>query len=116
MKKLPPLAAPLAKEKLDAAWAALGGSDGGKAYEAIRELAGDPAKAVPFLAERVKPVTPPDSARVAKLIADLDADEFTVREAAQKELEKLGELALAPVREALRVARRRSSGGRWRRW
>ncbi len=102
VKKLAPLAVPLPKEKLEAVWAALGESDGGKAFEAIRELAGDPARAVPFLAERVKPVTPPDSARVAKLIAELDADEFAAREAAQKELEKLGELVLGPAREALK--------------
>ena len=102
VKKLAALAAPLPKEKLDAAWSALGESDSGKAFEAVRELAGDPAKAVPFLAERVKPVTRPDPARLAKLIADLDADEFVVRETAQKELEKLGELALAPAHEALK--------------
>jgi WD40 repeat protein len=102
VKKLPPLAVPLAKEKLDAAWAALAEGDGARAYESVRRLAGDPQKAVPFLAERVKPVTPPDSARVAKLIADLDADEFDVRESAHKELEKLGELVLGPAREALK--------------
>jgi WD40 repeat protein len=102
VKKLPPLAAPLAKETLDAAWAALAEGDGGKAYEAVRQLAGDPAKAVPFLAERVKPVAPPEPARVAKLIADLDSDEFDTREKAHKELEKLGELALGPARQALK--------------
>jgi dipeptidyl aminopeptidase/acylaminoacyl peptidase len=102
VKKLPPLAASLANEKLDAAWAALAGGDGAAAYEAVRQLAGDPQTAVPFLAKRVKPVTPPDPARVAKLIADLDSDEFDVREKAHKELEKLGELALGPAREALK--------------
>jgi WD40 repeat protein len=102
VKKLPPLAAPLAREKLDAAWAALAEGDGAAAYEAVRRLAGDPQKAVPFLAERVKPVTPPDPARVAKLIAALDSDEFDTRESAHKELEKLGELVLGPAREALK--------------
>jgi WD40 repeat protein len=102
VKKLAGLAAPLAKEKLDAVWDALAESDGGRAYEAVRQLAGDPGQAVPYLAERVKPVSPPDATRVAKLIADLDADEFDARESARKELEKLGELALAPAREALK--------------
>jgi WD40 repeat protein len=101
LKKLPPLAAALPKEKLEPLWTALGG-EGSGAYEAIRALAGDPAKAVPFLAERVKPVAAPDAKHVAKLIADLDADEFSVRETAHKELEGLGELALAPVRKALK--------------
>jgi WD40 repeat protein len=102
VKKLPALAAPLAKDRLEAAWAALGENDGGKGYEAVRQMAGDPAKAVPFLAERVKPAALPDPARVKKLIADLDADEFDVRESARNGLEKLGELALAPAREALK--------------
>jgi WD40 repeat protein len=102
VKKLTPLAAPLTKDHLEAAWVALGENDGGKSYEAVRRLAGDPTKAVPFLAERVKPVAAPDPAQVKKLIADLDADEFDVRESARKDLEKLGELALAPAREALK--------------
>jgi WD40 repeat protein len=102
-KKLAPLAtAALAKEKLPALWEVLGEADGGKAFEAIRALAGDPAKAVPFLAERVKPVTPPDGKQIARMISDLDAEQFDVRDAAHKGLETLGELALAPLRAALK--------------
>jgi WD40 repeat protein len=102
LKKLAPLAAPLAKDKLPALWTALGETDAARAFEAVRALAGDPAASVPFVAERVKPVAPPDKAQVAKLIADLDAEEFDVRAAAREELKRLGELALAPMREALK--------------
>ncbi len=104
VKKLTPLAAPLPRERLEPLWADLARGDGARAFEAVRALAGDPAKAVPFLAERVKPVAPPDARQVAKLIADLDADDFDVRASAHKQLEGLGELALAPVREALKAA------------
>ncbi|HKI38785.1 MAG TPA: WD40 repeat domain-containing protein [Gemmataceae bacterium] len=101
-KKLTPLTAPLAKEKLEELWTALGAADGVMAFRAIRALAGDPAQAMPFLAERVKPLAAPDRKQVAKLIADLDADAFDAREAARKKLESLGPLALDPLREALK--------------
>ncbi len=102
VKKLPALPAPLKKDKLDSLWGSLASNNGATAFEAIRDLAGDPAAAVPFLAERVKAVTPPETARVAKLIADLDSDDFDVREAAAKELAKLGELIVGPAHEALK--------------
>jgi WD40 repeat protein len=102
VKKLPALAAPITPDKVEASWADLLRGDGARAYEAVRALAGDPAKAVPFLAEHVKPVTPPDPQVVTKLIADLDAEEFDVRESARKKLEGLGELALARMRQALK--------------
>jgi WD40 repeat protein len=101
VKKLPALATP-GKDKLPAAWSALGEGDAATAYEAICRLASNPVEAVPFLAERVKPAERPDTSRVTKLIADLDSDDFDVREKAQKELEKLGELAVGPAREALK--------------
>jgi WD40 repeat protein len=101
-KKLAAPAAALPKEKLVVLWTDLGEADGARAYEAVRALAGDPAQAVPFLAEHLQGAAPPDAAQLAKLIAGLDNDEFLVREASRKELEKLGELALPALREALK--------------
>jgi hypothetical protein len=43
----------------------------------------------------------PDAGQVTRLIADLDSDEFAVRESAHKQLEKLGEPALAALQKAL---------------
>jgi len=102
LKKLTPLAAVLTKEKLAAHWSDLGETDAARAYAAVLALAGDPAKSVPFLGERLKPALAPDSRHVARLIADLDADEFQARESAHNELAKLGELALAPMRATLK--------------
>jgi uncharacterized protein (TIGR03067 family) len=46
-----------------------------------------------------------DAERVATLIKQLGADEFAQREAASKELEAIGEPALAPLREAAKSGR-----------
>ena len=89
---------------LDGLWKALEGSDGKKAEEALRTLAARPAEAVPFLKKQVKPVpgVKPDAARIQKLIADLDAPRYAVREAAMRDLERLGHLARDAVLEALK--------------
>src|SRR5260370_34270737 len=42
-----------------------------------------------------------DQNRLAKLVANLDSKEFAVREAAEKELENLGELAAPVCRKAM---------------
>jgi WD40 repeat protein len=91
----------LSPEELEAAWADLSDSDAAKAHRAIWKLVAAPRDAVPFLGSRLKPVTPADPDRVAKLIADLDSKTFAVREKAAKELEALAELAEPAVRNAL---------------
>jgi WD40 repeat protein len=101
-RTLPGRAAPLTREKAEALWEVLGSADAGRSYEAVRGLAGDPARALPLLRERVKPVAGADPKVLAKLVADLDADEFDTREKARKELERLGDSAAGALRQALR--------------
>lgn len=96
-----PRPAVLAPKELDAHWAGLSGSDAARAYRAVWALADAPALSVPFLQERVRPAKPPDAARMARLIADLDSDRFGVREQAMRELGKLGTLAQPALRAAL---------------
>ena len=48
---------------------------------------------VPFLAEQWKPVVAVDPRRLKQLVADLDNKEFSVRENATEELDRLGEFA-----------------------
>ncbi len=48
-----------------------------------------------------KPDAPADSARIAKLIADLDSKQFPMRENASQELGSMGESALPSLRKAL---------------
>jgi hypothetical protein len=92
----------LAEKDLPALWADLARDDGGKAYAAARMLRADPARAVPFLQERlkVKPASA-DEKKLKQLLADLDADEFQTREAATKELGQFGQAAEAAMRQAL---------------
>jgi hypothetical protein len=65
-------------------------------------LSGDP-RAAGFLREKLAPVPPPDRGRMAKLLADLDSDQFRVRESAAKELAGLGRLAVPALEAALRA-------------
>jgi WD40 repeat protein len=89
---------------LDALWKTMEGTNAKKAEEAMRKLSARPTEAVPFLTERLKPVpgVKPDAARIAKLIADLDSARYAVREAAMRDLERLGNLAKEAVDEGLK--------------
>jgi WD40 repeat protein len=93
--------ASLSPDGLAAHWAALGGADAEAGFRAVRALAADPVRSVPFLGERLRPVVGADDKRMARLIAGVGSDEFAVREQATAELEKLGAAALPAVRKAL---------------
>ncbi len=56
---------------------------------------------MPLLRERLKPAVPADPMRLAKLVADLDSDDFTIRDSANQELAKLGELAMPVLRKIM---------------
>ncbi len=92
-------------KELEALWMRLGAEDAGLAREALRELARAPGFPA-FLAARLKDLpTRPAAAsaeRLAKRIADLDADDFVGRENASRELAALGVWAEAELRKRLR--------------
>lgn len=90
----------LAAKELEESWAALTG-EAGPAYKALWALAGSPQSAVPYLREQVRPVVPLDPQRVARLIADLDSNQFGARQSAGDELEKFGELAEESLNKVL---------------
>jgi RNA polymerase sigma factor (sigma-70 family) len=69
-------------------WAELGSKDAARARRAVWALAATPNKSVPLLRERLRPVPAAASRRVARLIADLDDEQFDVRQKATRELEK----------------------------
>jgi WD40 repeat protein len=100
----PPDARPgrLAEAELKSCWADLVSDDAARAHQAVRTLSRGPKDSVPFLAERLRPMSTPDPKHVARLIADLDHDEFSVRQKADDTLATLGELAEPAVRRALR--------------
>jgi hypothetical protein len=101
-------AAPLAKKAaparpadVAALWEGLADTDGGRAHRAVWGLAGSPGGAEKLLAERLKPAVPVDPKRIARLIADLDADEFVVRNRASRDLAVLGDVAVPALKKAL---------------
>jgi RNA polymerase sigma factor (sigma-70 family) len=92
--------APLKAEELAKLWTDLQ-AGAAEAYAAIWRLAGVPEQSVPFLEEKLRTVPPQDPKLVAKLIAELDSDKFTVRENAMKELPRHGRKAMQAVKDAL---------------
>jgi RNA polymerase sigma factor (sigma-70 family) len=101
----PPARTPtqLGERELAAAWDDLGGADAAKAFAAIWALADAGADAVPFVATRLKPAVAPAEDRMTKLVAQLGAEEFADREAAERELRDLGDAAAPALREAAKV-------------
>jgi WD40 repeat protein len=90
----------LTPSELDKAWTALSSNDAAQAHRAIWALAAAPKQALPRLKEQLKPAAV-DGKRISKLIADLDDDDFAVRDRATSELEKLGSAAEPALRKAI---------------
>ncbi len=90
-----PKAEKLDAEELSDLWDDLRGTDGAKSYRAIYRLAASPAEATPFLKDQLRALEGPDKdeKRIAKLVADLDDNDFEVREAASRALKKMGKKA-----------------------
>ncbi len=90
----------LSAEQLEKCWEDLAEADAGRAHRAILRLArGD--QAVSYLDERLQPLRAPDEKQLTDLITDLGSDRFAVRERANRELDRLGELAVEACRKAL---------------
>src|SRR5262249_20624637 len=89
----PPAEVQLRPEQMQSLSADLGGPDAVQAYRAVRTLAAAPRSSVAFLKQHLRPVAPADAKQVARLLADLDSDQFAVRDKAMQELEKLGDSA-----------------------
>ena len=83
-------------------WDALDHAKCSDAYRAQWRMIADPKGAAAFLRGRLKPTPAPDAGKIRKWIADLDSDVFAIREAASRELSKIGEPVQTPIREALK--------------
>ncbi|MBY0228446.1 MAG: hypothetical protein K2W96_04110, partial [Gemmataceae bacterium] len=106
-----------AKPTPEAWWAALA-KDARAAHAAIAQMAGAPAEAAALLKERLPPVSKPDTAAAARLIARLGSDDFDERQAAGRGLEEMGEgvaALLAKAAEGDLEVRRRAERllGKW---
>jgi hypothetical protein len=90
----------LTTAELETCWKELLG-DGVTAYRSLARLICAPKQTVGFLHKHLKPAPAVNPARVAQLIADLDSDQFKARDMAMRELDKLGDIAVPPLRKAL---------------
>jgi RNA polymerase sigma factor (sigma-70 family) len=90
----------LAPKELDVLWNDLNGENVLRAHDALWALVAAGDQAVSLVRAKLGPKGE-DVRRVAKLIADLDADSFEVRERATTELGRLGLLADAMLRQTL---------------
>lgn len=84
------------------AWAGLAADDAKVGFAAVRWLAARPAEAVALLGGRLAPVPSVDPKAVAALVGRLGGASFAEREAAEKELAGLGEVAGPALAEAAR--------------
>src|SRR5262249_10173542 len=88
----------------DAYWRDLTGLDAPPARRAVCALSADPGGPLPLARKRLTPRPAPGGltpAQIDRLIADLNDDEFGVRERASALLEKAGSAAEAALRKAL---------------
>jgi hypothetical protein len=89
----------LSEKQAEQLWDDLRSRDATLYVPAVRMLAAPKANGVAFLGRKLQ-VRPGDDARLRQLIADLDADDFAIREAATRELEKLGDAAATALCKA----------------
>jgi hypothetical protein len=97
-------AASLSAADMEKLWADLAADDARRAGRAVWTLAADPARAVPYLRERLQSTVVDVTkalAQVSQLVGDLDATAFPVRQKAKAELARLGRAAEPAMREAL---------------
>jgi WD40 repeat protein len=104
-QRLPTEAGPkrLSATTLANLWEALASSDAVAAYHAMQRLTRAPADAIPFLKDQLRPAEkrPVDSKEIARLISELDHDQFTKREEALRRLQAIGPPALEALHQAL---------------
>jgi WD40 repeat protein len=88
-------------DKLDELWKDLSGEDAARAWQAILTLETAPKEAVAFVQKNFKPGAALDDKGLAKLIGQLDAEQFQDREKATEELIRAGKPAEEAVKKAL---------------
>lgn len=95
-------AARISAKRPEELWNDLAGADAAKAYGTMRTLAALPDQSIPLLRQRLQKPTSADAEKIARLLADLDSEQFQVRERAGLGLQELGMWAEPAMRQALR--------------
>jgi WD40 repeat protein len=86
---------------LDKLWSGLASDDAATAYENMRMMAGVPKEATALLENRLSPVARVSHTEIQKLIADLDEDDFDIRDKARKRLTELSDPTEPALTKAL---------------
>jgi WD40 repeat protein len=94
-------AEPVSAERLRKWWEDLGQEDAARAVRAVWALAAAAEEAVPFLGRRLRPAPAVEEAQLARLIVELQSDDFSTRRRAADKLEEWGEQAESALRRAL---------------
>lgn len=92
--------APLGARALAKTWADLASNDASRAFTARAALASSPTEAIAHCKEHLRRVEAADPGRLSQLLADLDSDQFEVRQKAQEGLKALGDRAEAALQQA----------------
>ncbi|MGE3806664.1 MAG: PQQ-binding-like beta-propeller repeat protein, partial [Gemmataceae bacterium] len=92
----------LTKQQLDIHWQELGDSDAEKADRAIFRLLDAPEQSIPYLKNKLRPaVLKADEAAIAKLVGELDSNDFDTRERATQALRELEGAARPALEKAV---------------
>lgn len=97
-----PLRQRLTRTEWDACWRELADSDARRAYRAMQTILADADHSVAWLKEHISAVRSADPKQTARLIRELDNDDFAVRKRAEQELAKQGESVLAALEQTLK--------------
>ena len=91
----------LGQERLDSLWNDLKHDGAVRAYQALVVLVRHPGETVPFVRRALFSMPATDPSLLIRLIAELDAETFAVREKASAELARLGFAAGPALQRAL---------------
>jgi RNA polymerase sigma factor (sigma-70 family) len=91
----------LSPAQLKECWSELAHESPARGIAAVWELSAAPEQTMKLVGEQLRPVAAVGAKELARLIADLDSDDFASREAASRELEKIIPQVEAALRKAL---------------
>jgi WD40 repeat protein len=86
---------------LESWWKVLAADDAARAFAALADFVAAPKQAVAWIEKKVKPAAAVDGKRVQDLIAQMDDNQYKVRDKASSELFKLGEQIVPDLDNAL---------------
>jgi WD40 repeat protein len=91
----------LSRDERETCWRELASRDARRAYRALQAFVADAEPSIPLFRERIPPVAEADAKQTARLIRELDSEDFAVRTKAESELAKQGESVQTALEQTL---------------